>query len=147
MLRAWPSGFLERLAAFYAILANVRNRRGVLFMGCRPTKKGLHLSPQGAPLLPFLGRQLFESARLAQNRQVGIGLPVPHQSLDFGFEPITALFECLAPPSEVLAEPVEGLPPPHGTPLVVQLVRVLALTATRLGRGAGSVIACERQHI
>jgi hypothetical protein len=40
-----------------------------------PTEKGLHLLPQGKPLLPFLGGQLFQRDRFAQARQIRVVSP------------------------------------------------------------------------
>src|SRR5262249_58182764 len=51
------------------------NRPLTCLSAVRPAEEGLHLAPQGEPLLPFLGRQLFQRDRFAQARQVRVVSP------------------------------------------------------------------------
>src|SRR6516164_4455485 len=90
-----------------------------------------HVRPETLPLLAFLLRQPGEGVLGADAGKVAVDLPLPQLVPDLGDGRCVAALERSVPPGEVLAEPFEGLAAPEGAFLVVQLVRVLALTATR----------------
>ena len=79
--------------------------------------------------------------------QIRIAQPELQPLPDPGIGLCIAVVDPLAIPVEILAEPVERLPAQKGTFFVVQLVRVLALTATRQCRRAGGKVAGGRQHV
>ena len=79
--------------------------------------------------------------------QVRIAAPSLQPLPDAGVGLRVAVVEPLAAPSEVLAEPVEGLPAQENTFMVVQLVSVLALAATRQRGHAGGKVAVGRGDV
>src|SRR5262249_43568247 len=103
-----------------------------------------HVRPETLPLLAFLLREPGEGIFVADAGKVAVDLPVPQLLPDLGVGRCVPALEHLVPPGEVLAEPFEGLAAPEGPFLVVQLVRVLALTATRQRGGTGGVVAGGR---
>src|SRR2546425_482765 len=105
-----------------------------------PAEQGGDVGPELLPLLALGLGQLFESGLVADTGEVAVRLPVPHLLPDRGVDPRVALVEQLAPVGQVGAEPVEGLPAPACTLLGVELVGILALTATGPGGPAGGVV-------
>jgi hypothetical protein len=105
----------------------------------RLIEKGLHLPPQGEPLLPVLrGRgQLFERTRLGKSCEVWFG-PPPCQPPPQGVAGRRGVgVECLPPGEQVRPKP-RPRQGPVGRPLrVIQPPCVLPTTATSQGNGAG----------
>src|SRR5262249_4450293 len=102
--------------------------RGKSFGLARAAEQRVHIGPELLPLLAFLVRQRGEAVPGADAGKVAVDLPVPQLLPDPGVGRCVAALERFVPPGEVLAEPFEGLAAPEGAFLVVQLVRVLALT-------------------
>src|SRR5262249_2278462 len=88
-----------------------------------PLQKGSDVAPERAGLLAFVRGQLVQRARLAQPRQVVVGLPVPQPLQDLHVGLPVSIVERPAPPGEVLPEPVDRLPAPTCALLVVRLFR------------------------
>src|SRR5215470_9173857 len=91
----------------------------------------VHVGPEPLPLLAFLLRQPREGVRGADAGEVAVGLPVPQPLPGLSVGPRVTVAERLAPPTQVLSKPVEGLSAPEGAFLVVQRARLLAVTTTR----------------
>src|SRR5262249_8129489 len=100
-----------------------------------------HLGPETLPLLALLGRNAGEGIIAADPREVDVVSPVLHLAPDGSPGLCLATLECLAPPGEVQAQPLQGLPAPACAFRVVQVGRILALGVAGQGRITGGVVA------
>src|SRR5262249_36923112 len=119
----------------------VGHYRVVSASGCGLPAQVLDAAPEILPLLAFGFRQFGEAGLLSDCGEEGVSLPLPQPLRDDGFGLGVAFLRLPAPPGQVGAEPGQGLLPPGGAILVVELVGVLALAAASQGSGESGVVA------